>query len=69
MSKEEMEKTKENSVKMSKGIFCDRNLLGMSTKKMEKKSRKIQNHKTQNTEKRFAVRIFLKCQREKWKEN
>ena len=55
----------QNSVQMSKGMFCDRNLLGMSTKKMEKKI----SRKTQNTEKRFAVRIFSKCQREKWKEN
>ena len=28
---------------------------------------RITIHKTQNTEKRFAVRIFSKCQREKWK--
>ena len=55
---------------MSKGMFCDRNnrnILVCNVNKengMEKKSRK-----TQNTEKRFVVRIFLKCQREKWMEN
>ena len=27
------------------------------------------NHKTQSTEKRFVVKIFSKCQLEKWKEN
>ena len=59
----------QNSVKMSNGMFCERNLLEMATKKMEKKSRKTQNHKTQKIEKRFAFRIFSKCQREKWKES
>ena len=50
-------------------MLCDWNLLGMSTKKMEKKSRKIQNHKPQSAEKRLVVKIFSKCQREKYKEN
>ena len=50
-------------------MFYYQNLLGMLTKKMETKSRKIQNHKTQSTEKRFVVKIFSKCQLEKWKEN
>ena len=44
----------QNSVKMSKGMFCDRNLLGMSTKKMERKIKG--KSESQNSEYREKIR-------------
>ena len=44
----------QNSVKMSIGMFCDRNLLGMSTKEMEKKFK--ENSESQISEYREKIR-------------
>ena len=45
----------QNSVKMSNGMFCERNLLEMATKKMKKKIE--ENSESQNSENREKIRI------------